>query len=64
MDNIRAQYGKNAEQLAGLLARAERTGKNANGFTAEQLRERVSEYYRLATATDTELRAHLTRSTR
>jgi hypothetical protein len=34
----RAQYAANAEQLASLATKAERSGKKVNGYTAEQLR--------------------------
>jgi hypothetical protein len=60
-DQLRAGYARNAEGLRGMLARSERTGRKVNGFTAEYLRDRVVEYVRLSTATDDEIRAHITR---
>ena len=60
---LRAGYARNAVGLQSLLTKAERTGKKANGFTADQLRERVTEYLRLSTATDQDLRIHLSRQT-
>lgn len=60
-DQLRAGYGRNAIGLRALLSRAERTGRKANGFTAEYLRDRVTEYERLSTASDDEIRAHMGR---
>jgi hypothetical protein len=60
-DQLRAGYARNANGLRGMLAKAERTGRKVNGFTAEYLRDRVAEYLRLSTATDDEIRAHINR---
>ncbi len=38
-DQIRAQFAKNAKQLAKMEEKAIATGKNVNGFAAEHLRE-------------------------
>lgn len=45
---LEQQYARNAQQLRGLLARAESTGRKANGYTAPQLRELVARYEQLA----------------
>lgn len=34
---VRAQYGKNADQLLAMHQQAKRTGKPVNGFTASEL---------------------------
>lgn len=58
-DQLRAGYARNVLGLRALLARAERRGGTVNGFTAEQLRERVALFARLSTATDDQIRAHV-----
>ena len=60
-NQLRAGYTRNLAQLRVMLEKAERTGKKVNGFTADQLRERVAEFQRLSVASDADLRAHLTR---
>jgi hypothetical protein len=58
-DQLRAGYARNAVSLGSLLAKAERTGRKANGFTADQLRERVAFFETMSRATDAEIRAHV-----
>lgn len=58
-DQLRTQYAKNAAGLRFMLARAERTGRKVNGFTASQLRDRVATFERLAVASDATLLAHV-----
>jgi hypothetical protein len=58
-DQLRAGYARNVVGLRGLLAKAERTGRKANGFTADTLRLKVAEFEALSTATDDEIRAHI-----
>jgi hypothetical protein len=60
-DQLRAGFARNADGLRRMLAKAERTGKKVNGFTADYLRDRVAEYTRLSRATDDEIRAHVNR---
>ena len=60
-DQIRAGYARNAISLGVMLAKAERTGRKVNGFTAVYLRDRVAEYERLSRASDDEIRAHVNR---
>lgn len=48
-EQLRRQYAKNVVGLKAMLARAERTGRKVNGFTADQLRDRVREFERRAT---------------
>lgn len=60
-DQLRAGYARNANSLRGMLAKAEKTGRKVNGFTADYLRDRVNEYKRLSRATDDEIRAHIAR---
>jgi hypothetical protein len=59
-DQLRAGYARNVVGLRFLLAKAEkaRNGK-ANGFTADQLRERVAFFDAMSRATDEEIRAHV-----
>ena len=45
---LAASAQSSADGLKVLLARAERTGKPANGFTAETLREKIANYERMA----------------
>jgi hypothetical protein len=47
-EQMRAQYAKNANGLRFLLAKAERTGKKVNGYTADQLRAHIEKFERLA----------------
>ena len=42
-EQVRAMHAKNAEGLRAMLAKAEKTGKKVNGYTAEQLRRHVAE---------------------
>jgi hypothetical protein len=44
VEQARAQLQRNADQLARMAAKANKTGKNVNGFTAAQLTERASFY--------------------
>jgi hypothetical protein len=60
-DQLRQGYARNADGLRFLLAKAERTGKKANGFTADYLRAKVAEYEALSRASDDEIRAHIAR---
>jgi hypothetical protein len=60
-DQLRAGFARNAKGLAGLLAKAERTGRKVNGFTADYLREKVAEYEALSRASDEDVRVHVDR---
>lgn len=60
-DQLRAGFARNAIGLGTLLAKAERTGKKANGFTADYLRAKVAEYEALSLASDDAIRAHVAR---
>lgn len=60
-DQLRAGFARNADGLRTLLAKAERTGKKANGFTADYLRAKVAEYEALSRATDADVLAHVNR---
>jgi hypothetical protein len=60
-DQLRAGFARNAAGLATMLAKAERTGRKVNGFTADYLRAKVAEYEALSRATDDEIRAHVNR---
>ncbi len=42
-EQVRAQFARNAEGLAKMLARAESTGRKVNGYTADQLRQMVAD---------------------
>jgi hypothetical protein len=35
---VRAQHARNADVLAGMLSKAESTGRKVNGYTADELR--------------------------
>lgn len=59
LDMIRRQYQSNLQGLAGMLAKAERTGRKVGGFTTEQLRERVAAFTRIVAMDDAALTAHL-----
>lgn len=61
-DQLRAGYARNADGLRQMLATAERTGHKVNGFTADELRQKASDYVRYSTMTDAELAAHLAQS--
>lgn len=61
MDTIRAQYAANAAGLRALLARAERTGRPVNGYTASQLRAALARYEALSASSDAALRTRLSR---
>ena len=50
-----AIVGMTVPSLRALLARAERTGKPANGYTTETLREKIATFERMSTATDAEV---------
>lgn len=58
-DQMRAGYASNAAGLRSLLARAEHTGKPANGYTADDLRTKVALFERLSMATDADVIAHV-----
>lgn len=38
VEQVRAQHARNADALAGMLAKAESTGRKVNGYTADELR--------------------------
>lgn len=40
-EQVRAQYRRNAVQLAAMAERARKTGKRVNGYTADELDERA-----------------------
>jgi hypothetical protein len=42
-DRICAQFALNAASLRTMLAKAERTGRKVNGYTADRLRELVAD---------------------
>ena len=48
-EQARAQYAKNAEQLAGMAAKAHRTGRKVNGYAARELSKRAMRYRDFAT---------------
>lgn len=60
-DQLRAGYARNVLSLQTLLAKAERTGRKVNGFTADYLRAKVAEYTALSRASDPDLLAHVNR---
>lgn len=60
-DQLRAGYARNAVGLRTLLAKAERTGRKVNGFTADYLHAKVTEYEALSHASDEQIRAHIDR---
>ncbi len=43
-EQMRAQYIRNIAQLRSMLAKAESTGRKVNGYTADQLRERIQAF--------------------
>lgn len=43
VEQIRAGHARNLPQLQQMLSKAEATDRKVNGYTAEQLRERVAE---------------------
>lgn len=47
-EQLKKQYEANAEGLAQMLAKARRTGKKVNGYTAIQLENMTAKYYMLA----------------
>lgn len=61
-DQMRAGYASNAAGLRSLLTRAERTGKPANGYTADDLRAKIALFERLSVAADADVIAHVDRS--
>jgi hypothetical protein len=48
VEQVRVQYAKNAVGLRQMHAKAVRTGKPVNGYTAEKLAEMVGRYDALA----------------
>lgn len=60
-EQLRAGYARNAISLGALLAKAERTGRKANGFTANYLRAKVAEYKALSYADDDAIMVHVNR---
>lgn len=48
VDQIRAGHARNLPELQQMLDKAEATARKVNGYTAEQLRERVAECKRRA----------------
>lgn len=52
VEQIRAGHARNLPQLQAMLAKAEKTGRKVNGYTAEQLRERVAECAKRAASTN------------
>lgn len=48
VEQLRAHYGKNAQVLREMLTKAETTGKKVNGYTAQQLRDMVTDHEKLA----------------
>jgi hypothetical protein len=60
-DQLRAGYARNAKGLRAMLAKAERTGRKVNGYTAEYLRAKVTEYDALSTASDDVIIAQVNR---
>lgn len=48
LDQLRAQYARNADVLRQMLVVAERTGRPYRGYTADQLRAKVAQYERLS----------------
>ena len=47
-EQIRAQYARCIPGLMAMLAKAERTGKKVNGYTADQLKMHISDFRRKA----------------
>lgn len=60
-DQLRAGYARNAASLSVMLAKAEKTSRKVNGFTADYLRAKVNEYTALSTASDDAIRAQVNR---
>lgn len=59
-DFLRAQYRRNAEQLAAIVVRARAAGRrSARGFDLATLETAAADYARLAAASDKDLRRHL-----
>ena len=48
IEAIKAQYAANAQGLEKMYNKAVETGKKVNGYTADQLKEKVEEYKKLA----------------
>lgn len=44
VERIKQQYAENAKQLEQMYNKAVATGKKVNGFTAEYLKAKVTEY--------------------
>jgi len=60
MSGLKQQYTKNAEQLRGMLERAQKAGKpKVNGFTIAQLEDRAAEYERIAALSEQEIVEHV-----
>lgn len=60
-DQLRAGFARNAIGLHTLLVKAEHTGRKVNGFTADYLRAKVTEYEALSHASDEAISAHVNR---
>lgn len=43
VEQLRAHHAKNREVLCGMLAKAEKTGKKVNGYTAAKLRSMIAD---------------------
>lgn len=59
LDQIRAGYARNAEQLERLALKAIDTGKLISGYTVEELRLSAADYGRIAAMDDVMLLRHL-----
>lgn len=47
-EQMRAQYAKNLRTFEGMLAKADSTGRQVGGYTAQQLRDHVEQFAYLA----------------
>lgn len=56
---FRQQYARGAKGLAGMLAKAEASGKKVGGFTAQQLREMTANFRRFSRLSDEAMHQHL-----
>lgn len=60
LDAMRHQYGRNAQGLADMAAKARAVApKKYRGYTVAELEEKAELFNRLATGSDDALRAHL-----
>ena len=48
VERLKAQYLANAKGLERMYEKALKTGKKVGGYTADQLKNKVAEYYKLA----------------